>query len=276
MADSEMREREQLFAPVKAKIWRCIKPILRDNDLVSRSDSEASCVLLKLMNHRFLLSAGHVFVDRRARLRIPNQKGTLVALTPIQVFNTSNPDEKTDDEFDVAVVPLGAEIAEQFDSSDFLTVDDIDPNEVAKAGNTYAAFGYPTALTRRTDDGSQVRFNATTIRTRIKGDIYKSLKVYRNTHFVVEFDRLKTARPDGRRVTPPKPPGMSGGGLFRIDANQAKLVGILIEWRDHKKVMVATHIAFCLALIKAQYPDLVDAIPATRSVLVHCSKPIIL
>jgi hypothetical protein len=60
---------------------------------------------------------------------------------------------------------------------------------------------------------------------------------------------------------------MSGGGLFRIDTNQAKLVGILIEWRDHKKVMVATHIAFCLALIRSQYADLADAIPASRSPL---------
>jgi hypothetical protein len=227
-------------------------------------------------HRRFLLSAGHVFMDRRARLRIPNQQGKLVPLTPIQIFNTSNPDEKTNDEFDVAVLPLGEEIAEQFDLGDFLSIEDIDSNKVAKAGNTYAAFGYPTDLARRTDDGTEVRFNATTIRTRVMQNTYKALRLYRNTHFAVEFDRRKMAKPDGQPVTPPKPHGMSGGGLFRIDTNQAKLVGILIEWRDHKKVMVATQIAFCLALIRSQYPDLADAIPASRSVLVHCPNPIVM
>src|SRR5262245_27998105 len=104
MTEAEMKERERLFAPVKATVWRCVKPILRDNDLLPRSDPEASCVFLKIRDHPFLLSAGHVFVDRRARLRIPNRKGMLVPLTPIQIFNTSNPDEKNIDEFDVAVV----------------------------------------------------------------------------------------------------------------------------------------------------------------------------
>lgn len=276
MTEAEMKEREQRFAPVKAKVWRCVKPILCDNDLLSRSDPEASCVLVRVKDQRFLMSAGHVFLDRSARFRVPNHMGTLVPLTPIQIFNTSNPDEKSDDEFDVAVVPLGPEIAKLFDITDFLSVDDIDSDEAATPGNTYAAFGYPTALTRRTDDGRHVRFNATTIRTRVKGDTYKSLKLHGNTHFIVEFDRLKMAKPDGRPATPPKPHGMSGGGLFRVDTNEAKLAGILSEWRDHKKVMVATHIAFCLALIKSQYPELAAAIPATRTVLVHHSKSILL
>jgi hypothetical protein len=65
----------------------------------------------------------------------------------------------------------------------------------------YAAFGYPTSLARRTDDGSQVRFNATTIRTLVRANAYKSLKLYRNTHFVVEFDWRKVAKPDGQRAT---------------------------------------------------------------------------
>jgi hypothetical protein len=53
------------------------------------------------------------------------------AANPIQIFNTSNPDEKSDNDFDVAVVPLGEEIAKQFDVADFLSIEDVDPNEIA-------------------------------------------------------------------------------------------------------------------------------------------------
>jgi hypothetical protein len=66
---------------------------------------------------------------------------------------------------------------------------------------------------------------------------------------------------------------MSGGGLFRVEPHYAKLVGILIEWQDHRKVMVATHIAFCLELIRMLLPNLMGSIPKPGSLSIHCPKP---
>jgi hypothetical protein len=271
LTPAEIRQRERLFAEVKARTWKCVRPIFRDDELNGRSDLEGSCVLLKIGEQPFLLSAGHLFLDRHAHLRVLPGSGPLVPLTPIQIFNTSNPDQKNEDEFDVAVVPLCPEIAQHFTQDELLSVDDLDVHEIASEGKIYSAFGYPVAYVRKTDEG-QINLNATTLRTMVKIETYKHLKLFQNTHFVVEFDRVNMARPTGDRATAPDPHGMSGGGLFRIEGNKAKLVGILIEWRNHKKVIVATHIGFCLELIRRQFPEASAALPIPRF-LFFASEP---
>lgn len=71
-------------------------------------------------------------------------------------------------------------------------------------------------------------------------------------------------RDGSRRVTAPKPHGMSGGGLFRLTAGAPLLVGVLTDWPPGKSQMIATHIAIVPEAIRARFPDLASRIPTSR------------
>jgi hypothetical protein len=92
---------------------------------------------------------------------------------------------------------------------------------------------------------------------------------------VVQFDRSNSKRPSGQRAKPPDPRGMSGGGLFRVENARAKLVGILTDWDRRKNVMIAAHIAFVLASIKAHFPDLSNRIPDPKFLQIEIGKTIL-
>jgi hypothetical protein len=59
-----------------------------------------------------------------------------------------------------------------------------------------------------------------------------------------------------RPINPPKPQGMSGGGIWRMQVNQngggissPELVGIEIEYHKETKVFIATRIDYAVALV---------------------------
>jgi len=86
----------------------------------------------------------------------------------------------------------------------------------------------------------------------------------RSHDILLDFDH-KEIRVEGRRATPPKLQGVSGGGIFQISrkAMRGPLVAIATENKQRSRLIVDTRIKHFLAIVRAL--KIVSALSATRT-----------
>jgi hypothetical protein len=98
--------------------------------------------------------------------------------------------------------------------------------------------GCPGSGTRHSDRNTQ--------KTKIQGYVtsaseeseYLRLNVNKKEKFIVKFNKEKVYKENMKQFTFPNPNGMSGGGIFQFDENNAgkfELVGIMTDWDPHRK-----------------------------------------
>lgn len=75
-------------------------------------------------------------------------------------------------------------------------------------------------------------------------------------HFALSFKGARVRKPDGEPFNLPKPQGMSGGGVWRLDidpqtklATTPLLVGIGIEYHKSEEAFVATRVQLAIPLV---------------------------
>lgn len=88
-------------------------------------------------------------------------------------------------------------------------------------------------------------------------------------HFAGEFSRNKQIDSAKRVVVGPALHGLSGGGVWRLGrpdefatgTNAEKMVGIGIEYRASRSVLVGVRISLVVEALVATYPDLGAILP---------------
>jgi hypothetical protein len=207
---------------------------------------------------KFLVTAAHVG-EQFDGLRIATVgRDSLVEVGRRRIGYRSVPEKPVDT--DLAVIELGdaeaSELSGRFSFSSRADLDEVGPDDRFAF---HCLVGYPA---------SQNRPKPTSIKQLVAKVSYVAINKLADE--VQPYGRAKDSRVHfafgSRRtmvnaeltpITPPKPNGMSGGGVWRINVDQftgtlgaPKLVGIGIEHNRRDNVFIATRIRFVLPLLR--------------------------
>lgn len=232
-----------------------------------RPDAHGSCVLLRVGDRHFALSAAHVF-DSMEENELYIAGETHLLSLPRNWYGTPMPasGKREDDKIDVAFLEVPDSVVAEMGNCLWLA-----PENLVRPGGThatrlYCTIGYPVRRSRVRSAALSVAAPADSYAGVSVDDpaVFAHLGLSPNTHILISFDREKIISPHGVRVPTVKPYGKSGGGLWRFDSLVAPgipalanpLVGILTEWRRDEKLMVATRIELYVAALNQRYPGL--------------------
>ncbi|MGA3267877.1 MAG: hypothetical protein ABSE16_13765 [Verrucomicrobiota bacterium] len=215
-----------------------------------------SCALLFVGKGVFLLTAAHVLDE--------NTGETLFLVTPtgpvlvegekhVSISPSCDP-QHNDDPYDVGVISLNAANALALSSLPALHLNQCKENAKPMPGALYFACGYPWTKNRKVDvrRAKVPRRPFAYFTKTYPPAIYQSLGRTWGVHFVVEYNKRHVIR-NGRDVTGPDLPGVSGGLLWHTNGAAHQVVGIITGWpaqRNRTKSIIASHIHFVLRAIQ--------------------------
>ena len=251
--------------PEVAQVIRAILPVF--NNERERPERVGTCVLIRVHDHAFVVTAAHVIDD----IQGSTGRFTVAIGGKLITIHRDRFVTPPQDAADVGLVPLRPPVVNAFLQSGglFLDGDSIDENEKADGkdvlntlAHTYFAVGFPASRSQSRIHHAQRKIHVKTYSiglTLAPTDSYP-IGLERDQHILLDYDP-KEILLEGRSVNPPMVQGMSGGGIFRFRRWQpetAKLVGILIEQHKDARVLAGTRASVALSLAReiiARYPD---------------------
>ncbi len=162
---------------------------------------------------------------------------------------------KTPD-IDLAVMALDDDLADELERVyQFATPADVSSTTTKTPGIHYLIAGYPAE--RNSISNDSISSVATHL---ITGDIRETVKILPNKsddfHFALGHPGKIIPTHTGGRFRVPKPQGMSGGGVWRIEidiprkfSTTPSLVGVGIEYHKAKQVFIATRVQAAIPLV---------------------------
>ncbi|HYW45781.1 MAG TPA: hypothetical protein VE959_23150 [Bryobacteraceae bacterium] len=220
-------------------------------------DRIGSCVLVRLDSEFFAFTAAHVIRDAgSSQLWAPPEgKGGKLLLLPQCTAHLSS--SRNRDDLDVGVLILRAGVLGAFQQRVFLSGAEIDQDDQPDDGGLpsfYFVLGYPASRTQvrvshATRHIDQKSFHCATCPVAAAEYIQEGMS--QSDHLLLDFDH-KEIMIKGKRVTPPKLQGVSGGGVFHVSRNtkQSTLVAIATQnWRN-SRLIVGTRLKHFLAMAR--------------------------
>jgi len=241
-----------------------------------------SAVLLQINKTRFLLSAAHVFDENKN----PNHATNIeiignTHLVPISGSVIKSPlppsGKRTDDHFDIVVIPLTNDLAAELERFTFLDSTQVDPSDKPYKQSLYTFTGYPSTKQKLVKAGTLT----------IEAVRYTGMPLHPEQyptgfalgpHTGIDYSKKQMIARTGKVQSPPDPHGVSGGAIFRLGTfeeiangtSTETLVGIAIE--DHKTSLIGTNITYALEMIRAHYPELEDHLPRSEYFKIDATK----
>lgn len=221
-------------------------------------DRIGSCVLVRLDSEFYAFTAAHVIRDAgSARLFAPSEGkgGKLQPLPPCTAHLKSS---GGDNDLDVGVLALPAHRLGAFQHHVFLAGADIDqddlPDHQDDLRSFYFVLGYSASRTQVRVFKAERRIHQQSFRCStqpVDAGEYVHEKMAKSEHILLDFDH-KEIHVEGRRASPPKLQGVSGGGVFLIfrKVMRGPLVAIATENRRRSRLVVGTRIKHFLALVR--------------------------
>lgn len=221
-------------------------------------DRIGSCVLVRLDSEFYAFTAAHVIRDAgSARLFAPSEGkgGKLQPLPPCTAHLKSS---GGDNDLDVGVLALPAHRLGAFQHHVFLAGADIDqddlPDHQDDLRSFYFVLGYSASRTQARVFKAERRIHQQSFRCStqpVDPGEYVQEKMAKSEHILLDFDH-KEIHVEGRRASPPKLQGVSGGGIFLIfrKVMRGPLVAIATENRRRSRLIVGTRIKHFLALVR--------------------------
>jgi len=159
----ELRERANAVAQ---EFLLAVRPIYGASEQ-SEPFHIGSCVLFKVAEYHFLITAAHVIDwSQNTTLYIGGHK----SLVPIngECHRTSPVGgNQANDKLDIAFMEIDKETLKEIGSVRFLLPDEIDPNDIGKRGHVYLALGYSNTRNKKLD-----RYNK---RVKLRPYVYSSI-----------------------------------------------------------------------------------------------------
>ncbi len=220
-------------------------------DLQDRPDLFASCIILKVSDVVYLVTAAHALYEIEKTGSSVHLGGTLIKEIK---YNDIRSSVDGKDPLDLAVISLDKKFIED-NKIKPLEVDRTTYKRVFDSPHMHCIHGFPCTKNKK---NKAIDFNKKVFKTygfTYAGSQpislnYKQFKKDPNIHCTINYSVGKNDT--GNRVDPPKGKGMSGGGIWVVP-NSFKpenvfLKGILIE--QHKETIFATKIDKVLEFIK--------------------------
>lgn len=178
------------------------------------------------------------------------------------------------DRYDLLIDRFEADRAKWFSDHRYITVDQIDQNEIPDYRTLLYTFaGYPASANRRRS-GPKL---ATYTDGPLDFERYESYGFVPNMHLITGFNKKRMIDEEGNVVTPTDPHGISGGPVWRLSYPSAaartvfrpKLVGIGLEYRPD--ALIALRLSFILETIRSLHPDVSGGIPPAQWIGVNAT-----
>jgi hypothetical protein len=209
-----------------------------------------SCVLLSVNGTRFLVTAGHVTDDAKATTLHVGGDKELVPLSFDAGLTTISDMRRDKDVYDFSVCALSDVMQKELGDVRYITEEEMYKTAPTGHNRLRMVMGYPTSKNKKGIDNPRMRIGGTLWH-------YVSLAPVKDPdadHLLVEFDHKESINPDGIGTHSLNPKGASGGAMFDLGTFndperlgkpaqcEARLAGILTEYRSQQKLIVATSV----------------------------------
>jgi len=266
---------------VVALLTRNLVPLF-SLDSREKPDFEGTGVLLRVGASHFLVSAAHVFdVIGFGGCLMWEGLGELELSGTAILTKAPDGGGRDKDRVDLGVLQLTDGEVARIGERNFLSRRDLAPQEAAAPQATYLAVGF-IARDQLRDDDRQVYKTRTSRYLGMEAgeDAYHYIKVIRDSHLALAFDRRNVVGPRGRGA-PPSFKGMSGCGVWRLnplveytETLRPSLVATLIEQPpEYPKSLLCTRVELLLAVIRKSFPELAHEIPPSPLLSVRTQGP---
>lgn len=224
-----------------------------------RPDLHGTGFFVRDRENCYLVSAAHVMDTAASRgLHFYSSPNVLRRLTG-ELLRTPTPKGRGRDVFDIGVLKLSGDPVPPFPEvgKHAMDISYLYPERLPRTGRSYVLVGFPATKSRvngrdRTARAAPFAFLAESLPERD----YAGLGIDPRTHIAVAVDVKRGFGLDGIHKQFPKPQGMSGSPLtvFFEDEGPASarvfpVVGVAIEHRKDKKVIIATDVSSVLDAI---------------------------
>ncbi|MDD5261705.1 MAG: hypothetical protein PHD76_07630 [Methylacidiphilales bacterium] len=239
----------------------------------------ATATRIKVDDHYFLVTAAHVLDDNDDGNTLYIQghvSGKLEELVGDSFRSSKVIGSRKQDHTDIGVVKINGTLLDNIGRDYFMSVEMLDPNDTGTSGGIYLAMGFPASKNRLTyNAGGKIKCRGMLYTANIlPKEKIDQLKLGNSAHLLIGFDKKNTHTKDGVRIVPPDPTGLSGGPLWRYSPYddspvKSRCVGIMIEWRQEVKGLLALRVPVLIAGIAHEYPQLKQYLPQTITVRVN-------
>jgi len=240
-----------------ADVGRHIVPIFGDKDGAPRAVGTGFLVLLE--NKHLLITAAHVLDEITEHQDLYFYAATSMTRKVAGNVLLSKPPPggtREDDVVDIGIVFLEGEGLPPYPEigKEPMDITRLVAFSTPRAGKKYAVLGFPASKSEVTRPQKSVRSAAYSyLASSISADAYAPLGLTPESHVALIFDTKDIVHPDGRKMNFPKPTGISGSPLWELrlpEDGGPKVVGVMIEHRKNKKVMVAADIGFAFRMLR--------------------------
>jgi len=221
-------------------------------------DRIGSCVLVHLDSEFYAFTAAHVIRDAgSAKLFAPSGKGG--KLQPLPPCTAHLKASGSVNDLDVGVLALPAHRLGAFQHHVFLGGADIDqedlPDDQDDLRSFYFVLGYSASRTQVKVSRAERRIHQQSFRYStqpVEPAEYVQEGMAQSDHILLDFDH-KEIHVEGKRTSPPKLQGVSGGGIFLVFRKPMRgpLVAIATEHRRRSRLIVGTRIEHFLGVVRA-------------------------
>jgi len=212
---------------IMEELHHYIVPLYKRNHLDKIFEYVGSSVLCNIYGLKVLITAAHVLSKvQPEKLYLPYSEDKFIELPSNEIVITEN-------DIDIGFAILAIDLPL------YLSVD------ISKMGSfssdekfQHILVGCPGSSTKHSDRTTQKTTIQGYVTSASEGSEYIRLNVDMHEKLIVKFNKEKVYRENKKEFTFPNPNGMSGGGIFQFDENNAikfELVGIMTDWDTSKK-----------------------------------------
>jgi hypothetical protein len=221
-------------------------------------DRIGSCVLVRLDSEFYAFTAAHVIRDAGSATLFAPSEGRGGKLQPLPPCTAHLKSSGGAHDLDVGVLALAARHLGAFQHHVFLAGPEIDqedqPDDQDDLRSFYFVLGYSASRTQVKISKAERRIHQQSFRFStqpVDAAEYLQERMSKSDHILLDFDH-KEIRVEGRRASPPKLQGVSGGGIFQISrkAMRGPLVAIATENRRRSRLILGTRIKHFLAMVR--------------------------
>jgi hypothetical protein len=221
-------------------------------------DRIGSCVLVRLDSEFYAFTAAHVIRDAGSATLFAPSEGRGGKLQPLPPCTAHLKSSGGANDLDVGVLALTARRLGAFQHHVFLVDAEIDqedqPDDQDDVRSFYFVLGYSASRTQVKISKAERRIHQQSFRFStqpVDAAEYLQERMSKSDHILLDFDH-KEIRVEGRRASPPKLQGVSGGGIFQLSrkAMRGPLVAIATENRRRSRLILGTRIKHFLAMVR--------------------------
>jgi hypothetical protein len=221
-------------------------------------DRIGSCVLVRLDSEFYAFTAAHVIRDAGSATLLAPSEGTGGKLQPLGPCTAHLKFSRGVNDLDVGVLALKSHLLGAFLHHVFLTEAEIDqedqPDDQDDLRSFYFVLGYSASRTqvKISKPGRRIHQQSFRFSTQpVDAAEYLHERMSKSDHILLDFDHDEI-QVEGRRATPPRLQGVSGGGIFQISrkAMRGPLVAISTENRRGSRLILGTRIKHFLAMVR--------------------------